>query len=911
MKRGDAAARRLVLVLLQALLVGAALGASPGVVITEIMYHPASDDVREEYVELLNAGMAPCDLSGHRLEAAVHYVFPEGTVLGAGERLVAAADPARLQEVAGELPSSVLGPWNGALANEGERLELRDDRGALLCVVAYDDGPPWPPEADGGGASLECVNPSLPLDTARNWLPSRVGWQRVEYEGVASSSVLYVYLLGAGACLIDDVHIVPVAGGAELAPNGSFEEGLAPWEAHGNHAPSAWNGAAGAAAPGCLALAAQGVGDGAANGLVCDLGGALAQGATYRMSFAVKYGEGARTLVTRLSGGGLRRDSDLGRTGGGTPGRANSVASETLPPLVAAVEVTPVLPVGNERAVVHARVEADGPAQVRLRYTRDALPDLALRDDGAPPDDLAGDGVYTGRLPSFPAGKLVWFEVAAGAGELVSRPFPSGVGIAAAAVESELPVVWLFVRPDDWAWLEANLWTETYVPALLVADGAVHANAGVRFRGGRPRLFNKKSLRVDFVNERFRGRRHLILNAAAMDDDYLTEPLAYELYGRAGVTASATRFVRVQRNGEFWGLFIDVEPVDEDYLATRGLDPDGALYKAVGISSNLSNLEGTQYAYATQYEKKTRVTEPYDDLVDFIEGLYGTGDMEQYLEEHVEVESLARYLAVTNLVCVWDSIQHNFYLHRSSGAGGKWRVIPWDLDHAWGEWEWRYYWDDTFPLLMGHAEQRFAGVWYTWNKLWTVFFDVPRFRALYEDEVAALLNDGFTPWDLFPRIEALRARIGATAALDEAEWPDAAEPQHTGPARTLAQELPLLIENVMRRRAHVAGVLGVTLRDSPLPRFLRGDANADGGRNVGDAIAILSHLFARGTLACRSAADANDDGKLDLADAVRLLSYLFAGNAPPPPPFDACAADPTTDTLACERFAPCDSGDSH
>jgi len=88
--------------------------------------------------------------------------------------------------------------------------------------------------------------------------------------------------------------------------------------------------------------------------------------------------------------------------------------------------------------------------------------------------------------------------------------------------------------------------------------------------------------------------------------------------------------------------------------------------------------------------------------------------------------------------------------------------------------------------------------------------------------------------------------------------------------------------------------------------FLRGDANADGVRNLADAISVLQYLFGgAGKSACLDAADANDDEKLDVADAVYLLRYLFAGGAPPPPPFSACGLDTTGMALACNSFPPC------
>jgi hypothetical protein len=66
------------------------------------------------------------------------------------------------------------------------------------------------------------------------------------------------------------------------------------------------------------------------------------------------------------------------------------------------------------------------------------------------------------------------------------------------------------------------------------------------------------------------------------------------------------------------------------------------------------------------------------------------------------------------------------------------------------------------------------------------------------------------------------------------------------------------------------------------PTALRGDANADGLRDISDPITILDCLFLGGD--CPSslcAGDSNDDGKTDISDAVFLLSYLFLGGEAP------------------------------
>jgi len=85
---------------------------------------------------------------------------------------------------------------------------------------------------------------------------------------------------------------------------------------------------------------------------------------------------------------------------------------------------------------------------------------------------------------------------------------------------------------------------------------------------------------------------------------------------------------------------------------------------------------------------------------------------------------------------------------------------------------------------------------------------------------------------------------------------------------------------------------------APAP-FIRGDANGDGGINLGDAVFILDYLFAGRNTVCEDAADVNDDGKVDLSDPIALLAHLFAGGLAPYPPFPEAGGDPTNDALRC------------
>jgi len=87
--------------------------------------------------------------------------------------------------------------------------------------------------------------------------------------------------------------------------------------------------------------------------------------------------------------------------------------------------------------------------------------------------------------------------------------------------------------------------------------------------------------------------------------------------------------------------------------------------------------------------------------------------------------------------------------------------------------------------------------------------------------------------------------------------------------------------------------------------FRRGDTNQNAIPEIGDAVTILRHLFAKVPTTCSSALDVNDDDRLDIADPIGLLRYLFARGIPPREPFRTCDVDLTPGTTSCDRFDAC------
>jgi hypothetical protein len=171
------------------------------VVISEIMYHPpdigTNDNVIEEFIELHNRSSQTVFLydTNHpantwRLREAVDFDFPPGVSLAPGSTLaVVSFDPATNTLALAQFQArygtnaQLFGPSLGKLDNSGESVELyRPDAPEtlpgpdfglvpflLVDRVHYRDLAPWPTNADGGGYSLQRLNPAVYGNEPTNW----------------------------------------------------------------------------------------------------------------------------------------------------------------------------------------------------------------------------------------------------------------------------------------------------------------------------------------------------------------------------------------------------------------------------------------------------------------------------------------------------------------------------------------------------------------------------------------------------------------------------------------------------------------------------------------------------------------------------------------------------------------------
>ena len=137
--------------------------------ITEIMYHPSDVTAMEtaagaadandfEYLELTNVSSSlTLDLEGLQFLSGIEFAFPAFS-LAPGQRVFLVNDEWAFRLRYGAEPL-VLGQYRGNLSNGGESVWLADRTGSTIQRVDYSDRDPWPVSADGGGASLQMIDP--------------------------------------------------------------------------------------------------------------------------------------------------------------------------------------------------------------------------------------------------------------------------------------------------------------------------------------------------------------------------------------------------------------------------------------------------------------------------------------------------------------------------------------------------------------------------------------------------------------------------------------------------------------------------------------------------------------------------------------------------------------------------------
>lgn len=271
-------------------------------------------------------------------------------------------------------------------------------------------------------------------------------------------------------------------------------------------------------------------------------------------------------------------------------------------------------------------------------------------------------------------------------------------------VDTLVPRIDITIDPDtlEWLYREENLQSDIEFHAVFVYDNGTIRDTidpvGFRLRGNTSRYSAKKSFKVSFntftQGGKYYGVEKLNLNGEHNDPSVIRSKVCWDLLRYWSIPAPRANHVEVYINGNYYGLYISVEHIDEEFVKSRFKYNDGNLYKCLW-PANLNYLGENPDLYKLEqgdrrvYELKiNEAADDYSDLAQFIDILNNTPDEDLIckLDEVFNVYDYLKVIALDILTGNWDGYiynQNNFYLYHNS-ITGKFEYIPYDMDNTIG-----------------------------------------------------------------------------------------------------------------------------------------------------------------------------------------------------------------------------------
>ena len=263
---------------------------------------------------------------------------------------------------------------------------------------------------------------------------------------------------------------------------------------------------------------------------------------------------------------------------------------------------------------------------------------------------------------------------------------------------SVLRTYFLTFANDGWeSELEDFYHTDVEVPADMTVDGNVYQGVGVRFRGnssffsvaaGMKRSFG---ISVDFTagSQRLGGYKTLNLLNAHSDPSFLREIL-FDTVASNYLPAPKANLVRVVVNGESWGIYINAQQTNREFIEEWFGSSKGARWKVPPDMSGAAALtwRGPEpQAYRDLYEIKSPDSPAsWQGLIDLCEALETMSDQQiaEDLDQRLDIDGALWFLALDNVFGDDDGYfsRGSDYLIFQDAAHGRFHLFPYDSNET-------------------------------------------------------------------------------------------------------------------------------------------------------------------------------------------------------------------------------------
>lgn len=148
----------------------------------------------------------------------------------------------------------------------------------------------------------------------------------------------------------------------------------------------------------------------------------------------------------------------------------------------------------------------------------------------------------------------------------------------------------ILMDEDDWNEMLENAISEEYYSCDVVVNGKTFYSVGIRPKGNTSLSSiandpdtDRYSFKLEFDHyiegQTCYGLDKLILNNNYADATNMKEAIVYDMYQYLGVDASLYNYAKICVNGDYWGVYLALEAVEDSFMLRNYGTEDGNLYK--------------------------------------------------------------------------------------------------------------------------------------------------------------------------------------------------------------------------------------------------------------------------------------------------------------------------------------------
>ena len=229
-------------------------------------------------------------------------------------------------------------------------------------------------------------------------------------------------------------------------------------------------------------------------------------------------------------------------------------------------------------------------------------------------------------------------------------------------------------------------------------NGQKFENVGIRYRGSKSFTPGSKRnglhLKLNYIQkeQNIQGNSTVKLSKALRDPSMLREVMSYEI-ARKYMPAPQANYAKVNINGEYYGLFVNVEAVEDNFLKNQFGSKDNAFFKANQYAGD-NTPDGCKNKIFGSLEHEDNVDcllnnfekiseHGWDDLLELTKYLNNrTDEVSKVLNVDRALWMLAFNNVLVNLSSYSGQNSVNYYLYKDDA--GQFNPIIWDMNLSFG-----------------------------------------------------------------------------------------------------------------------------------------------------------------------------------------------------------------------------------